>query len=425
MIQRTSTVLTRFARALLLTSLAALALTLPNPVSGTRVANAAAAPASVLLWTAGTEIQLQLGYNILTTKLPPMSAFELIVDGTRLEVASIRPFSLFTYLVLSKPIYRGQTAVLTYNPPPVDNTVNNEALQNTSGSDTVYFTATISTAGGAPLPVPSRPGTATVVAGEESATITVTPPTSGNAPTSYTVTASPGGQTCTVTGASGSCTITGLAPGTAYTFTTVATNEFGNSSASAASAPVTALAKTPTAGTNTTVATGSSGSTSTNTASWDVEPATDSEFDTNTEGFFPNPIPGVSIITNEFGFVIDKKGGIKPKIRMKNYSGKIKMTISAKYKVAGKTKNYKCTFKPFGTTKKVKSVKWRWYTPKKACILPKPLIAAVQKGETTISAKGKWTRQWLTSAKKARPDKTKIKARTLKYTMRAKPAVVK
>jgi hypothetical protein len=133
----------------------------------------------------------------------------------------------------------------------------------------------------------------------------------------------------------------------------------------------------------------------------------------------------MSIITNEFGFVIDKKGGIKPKIRMKSYAGRIAMTISAKYKVAGKTKNYKCTFKPFGTTKKVKSVKWRWYTPKKACILPKPLIAAVQKGETKISANGKWSRQWLTSGKKARPNKSKIKPRTLKYTMRAKPAVVK
>jgi hypothetical protein len=31
----------------------------------------------------------------------------------------------------------------------------------------------------------------------------------------------------------------------------------------------------------------------------------------------------------------------------------------------------------------------------------------------------------LTTSKKARPDKTKIKARTLKYTMKAKPAAVK
>jgi hypothetical protein len=269
---------------------------------------------------------------------------------------------------------------------------------------------------------PGVPGTATVVAGEESATITVAAPTSGDAPTSYTVTASPGGLTCTVTGASGSCTINGLTAGTAYTFTTVATNASGSSAASTASASVTALVKSGSDGT----ATAPAGSPATSTtASWDVEPATESEFDTNTEGLFPNPLPGMSIITNEFGFVIDKKGGIKPKIRMKSYAGRIAMTISAKYKVAGKTKNYKCTFKPFGTTKKVKSVKWRWYTPKKACILPKPLSAAVQKGETKISAKGKWSRQWLTSGKKARPNKSKIKPRTLKYTMRAKPAVVK
>jgi hypothetical protein len=218
------------------------------------------------------------------------------------------------------------------------------------------------------------------------------------------VTASPGGKTCTVTGASGSCIITGLTAGTAYTFTTVANTSAGSSSASTASASVTALVKTK-------------------IPTWDAEPETDSEFDTNTEGFFPNPIPGNSIITDEFGFVIDKKGGIKPKLRAKNYSGKIKMSISATYKDAGKSKKYSCKFKPFGSTKKVTSTKWRWYTPKKACILPKALITAVQKGETIISAKGKWTRQWLTSGKKARPDKTKITPRTLKYTMRARPAV--
>jgi hypothetical protein len=252
--------------------------------------------------------------------------------------------------------------------------------------------------------IPNAPGAATVVAGPESATITVTPPSSGPSPTSYTVTASPGGKTCTVTGASGSCIITGLTAGTAYTFTTVANTSAGSSSASTASASVTALVKTK-------------------IPTWDTEPETDSEFDTNTEGFFPNPIPGNSIITDEFGFVIDKKGGIKPKLRAKNYSGKIKMSISATYKDAGKSKKYSCTFKPFGSTKKVTSTKWRWHTPKKACILPKALITAVQKGETIISAKGKWTRQWLTSGKKARPDKTKITPRTLKYTMRARPAV--
>ena len=91
--------------------------------------------------------------------------------------------------------------------------------------------------------VPGTPGTPTAVAGNAQATVTVSAPTSGGTPTSYTVTASPGGATCTVTGASGSCTVTGLTNGTAYTFTSTATNNGGTSaSASAASNSVTPAA---------------------------------------------------------------------------------------------------------------------------------------------------------------------------------------
>jgi hypothetical protein len=159
--------------------------------------------------------------------------------------------------------------------------------------------------------------------------------------------------------------------------------------------------------------------------SWDADPATESETDEFTEGFWPSAIPGNIIITNQVGFTLDKKNGIKPRIRMKDYAGRIKMAISAKYKDGAKTKTYKCTYAPFGSTKKVKTAKWKWYTPKKACILPKPLVTALQNGTTTLNAKGSWSRIWVTSGKKARPDKTKIKPRTLKYTMRAKPAVAK
>ena len=263
---------------------------------------------------------------------------------------------------------------------------------------------------------PNTPGVPTVVAGEESAIITVTAPTGGLTPTSYEATATPGGAKCTVTGASGSCTITGLTAGTAYTFTTIAKVSTGDSSASIASASTTVLAKT-----TTTTATIPAGY----TPSWDNEPLTDSETDANTVGYFPATSPGLIIITDEMGFTLDKKNGIKPKIRMKNYAGKLTMSISATYKVGTKSKKYRCTFAPFGTAKKFKTAKWRWYTPKKACILPAPLVAAVRANTATLSASGKWTRQWLTTSKKARPDKTKIKARTLKYTMKAKPAAVK
>ena len=274
---------------------------------------------------------------------------------------------------------------------------------------------------------PNTPGTPTVIAGEESATITVTAPTGGLTPTSYEVTATPGGAKCTVTGASGSCTITGLTAGTAYTFTTIAKVSTGDSSASTASAATTVLAKTTatTVPVSTTVPTITTTVPAGYTPSWDKEPLTDSETDANTVGFFPAVSPGLIIITDEMGFTLDKKNGIKPKIRMKSYAGKIKMTISATYKVGAKSKKYKCTFAPFGTAKKIKTVKWRWYTPKKACVLPTPLVAAVRANTATLSASGKWSRQWLTTAKKTRPDKTKIKPRTLKYTMKAKPAVVK
>ena len=159
-----------------------------------------------------------------------------------------------------------------------------------------------------------------------------------------------------------------------------------------------------------------------NAPSWDTEPLTDSETDAFTEGIWPAVIPGNIIITSEFGFTVDKKNGIKPKIRMKNYAGKItKMTLSATYKDGSKTKKYKCVYADFGSTKKVKTAKWKWYTPKKACILPAPLVDSIQKGTATLSAKGKWSRQWVTSAKKTRPDKTKIKARTLRYTVKGLP----
>jgi hypothetical protein len=114
--------------------------------------------------------------------------------------------------------------------------------------------------------VPNAPtiGTATDVGTSRAfnngaATVTFTAPTfDGGLPiTGYTVTSSPGGFTAT--GAASPLTVAGLASSTAYTFTAVATNSRGNSTASSASNSITAttVPQAPTIGTATDLGTGS------------------------------------------------------------------------------------------------------------------------------------------------------------------------
>jgi hypothetical protein len=375
------------------------------------------ASAASISGTSGTyilgKISIVTGLPTSSAKPPALSSFDVQVDGvpnpvTKFEVVGFTIIDLY----LTSTVYNGSVITISYNAPPVDNSLDNSALQRTNGEDFASFIN---------LPVTNMgdyrvntPGIPTAVASEESATITVTSPTGGLTPTSYEVTASPGGATCTVTGVSGSCIISGLTAGVAYTFTTVAIRTVRRSEPSAASVAIIVLPKAA-------LTTGGEGGS--NAPSWDTEPLTDSETDAFTEGIWPAVIPGNIIITSEFGFTVDKKNGIKPKIRMKNYAGKItKMTLSATYKDGSKTKKYKCVYATFGSTKKVKTAKWKWYTPRKACVLPAPLVDSIQKGTATLSAKGNWSRQWVTSAKKTRPDKTKIKARTLRYTVKGLPS---
>jgi hypothetical protein len=317
-------------------------------------------------------------------------------------------------LILASAITRGATVVVNYAAPAeiAEAPKTNKALQDSAGNDTLSFQIqnlpNYSNVTALALPVAP-----TIVAGPESVVATVTAPASGEQPFKHRVWASPGNANCDIMSASGSCTISGLTAGISYVFTVVSYDTFLQSTSKGAASPaVTVLAKTAAAVTETVPAS--------YTPSWDKEPLTDSETDSNTVGYMPATSPGTIIITDEFGFTLDKKNGIKPKIRMKNYAGKIKMSISATYKDGAKTKKYKCAFKPFGTIKKLKTAKWRWYSPKKACVLPAPLVTAIRANKATLSTTGKWTRQALKTGKKVRADNSKIKARNLKYKVKAK-----
>ena len=91
-----------------------------------------------------------------------------------------------------------------------------------------------------PINAPAAPVAVRAGAGVRSAAVRWQPSDDGGAlPTSWTVTASPGGATVTRPGTSTTADVPGLAEGTAYAFTVTATGVAGSSPVSAPSTPVT------------------------------------------------------------------------------------------------------------------------------------------------------------------------------------------
>ena len=114
--------------------------------------------------------------------------------------------------------------------------------------------------------VPGVPTAVSATAGNASASVAFTPPSSdgGSAITGYTVSASPSGLTGT--GTSSPITVSGLTNGMTYTFTVVATNGVGSSSGSSASSGVTPTAPTTTTTTTTTTTVAPTTTTTTTTS---------------------------------------------------------------------------------------------------------------------------------------------------------------
>ena len=210
-----------------------------SSVSVTPVDNVAPTLSSAALAANGTTLTLTFS-EALDATTAAASAYAVTANGAAVTISTAVVSGSTVVLTLATAIDQGRTVLVSYTDPTAGN--DSAAAQDSTGNDTATFTAQSVTNNSTNITVPGTPGTPTAVAGNAQATVTVSAPTSGGTPTSYTVTASPGGATCTVTGASGSCTVTGLTNGTAYTFTTTATNTAGTSaSASAASSSVTPI----------------------------------------------------------------------------------------------------------------------------------------------------------------------------------------
>ena len=95
----------------------------------------------------GQQIQLRFSENLQLAQLanlPPANAFDVTVDGSSVTVSSVVPgvglpgVGAFHLVVSPVIIGQGQTVVITYTDPTVDNDTN--AIQDTAGNDTATFT---------------------------------------------------------------------------------------------------------------------------------------------------------------------------------------------------------------------------------------------------------------------------------------------
>lgn len=151
----------------------------------------------------------------------------------------------------------------------------------------------------------------------------------------------------------------------------------------------------------------------TNTPSWSVTPETESNTQVSGTATFPTTGQGTVMITNEMGFITTARSrAITPRWRTRFYIGQFSMAIKATYREKGRSKKYSCSYAPFGIAKTVKSTDaWRWYQPRKSCVLPKELFQQLTAGQATLTMTGTFQRRWATNNSARRPDRTRIEPR--------------
>ena len=161
--------------------------------------------------------------------------------------------------------YRGQYSTnggASWTPFTITGTATTTVVTGlTNGTGYVFQVQAFNAAGNSPWSastptitppgVPAAPTNVVAVAGDKSAIVTWLAPAATSSPViGYRVTASPGGRSCTTSAVppdvpDTTCEVTGLENGQPYTFTVTASNAYGTSPASSASAPVTPVAKPP------------------------------------------------------------------------------------------------------------------------------------------------------------------------------------